>query len=134
MITRWLFHDPATGESWTVPINPNEMTDPMARTRNFQFGVASRSSNLPAPAVIRGIENASEPVEWSFGGVIQTQDHHERLESWSRRPGEITITDHFARTWTVLMKTFEPTERRPTLSKPWRFTYTMRALVLDGPE
>lgn len=135
VIQRWIFHDPAEAETWTVPINPNEMTDPESRTRAFNFGVASRSSNVSAPAAIRGIEAASQqPVEWSFGGVIHTQDHHDKLEHWARKPGEIEVTDHFGRTWVVVMKTFEPTERRPTLSKPWRFTYTMRALVLERSE
>lgn len=130
-IQRWIFHDPDTDETWTVPINPNSMTDPENRTRDFQFGVRSRSANIPAPAAIRGIENPLPIIEWEFGGVIHTQVHHDTLEYWSRKPGEIEITDHFGRTWVVLMKTFEPTERRPTPSKPWRFSYEMHADVLE---
>lgn len=134
VIQRWIFHDPEEAETWTVPINPNKMTDPLARSRDFRFGVSSRSNNISAPAAIRGLEAAAQqPVEWTFGGVIHKQVHHDSLEYWARKPGEIEITDHFGRVWTVAIKTFEPTERRPTLSKPWRFTYEMRALVLEGP-
>lgn len=131
VIQRWIFHDPDLDETWTVPINPNSMTDPENRTRAFTFGIRSRSSNISAAGAIRGIETASPIVEWEFGGVIHTQEHHDNLEYWARKPGEIEITDHFGRTWVVLMKTFEPTERRPTPSKPWRFTYEARAEVLE---
>lgn len=127
---RWIFFDPETDETWTVPINPNTMTDPEAKQRSFQFGVASRSSARSNRSVIRTFESAAQPIEWTFGGVIHTQDHYEKLERWARKPMDIHITDHLERTWHVVMKTFEPTERRPTMRKPWRFSYEMRALIL----
>jgi hypothetical protein len=128
-IVRWVFHDPSIPESWTVPINPNSMTDPEAKVRAYQFGTASRSSSL-SNQVIRTFESPSQPASWEFGGVIHTQEHHDELERWARKPMDVQITDHLERTWHVVMKSFEPTERRPTPNKPWRFTYSMHALIL----
>jgi hypothetical protein len=130
-IQRWIFTDPHSAETYTVPINPNKMSDPEAKQRDFQFGSRSRSTALAAPDAIRGIENPAQLVEWTFEGVIYHQDHHDALEHWARKPEEVEITDHFGRVWEVVMVAFVPSERRPTPNKPWRFTYEMRATVIE---
>lgn len=128
MTERWTFLDPATSETWTVPINPNTMTDPTNRQRRYQHSYQG-TTNLD-DARFRSLETAAPIVEWTFGGVIQTKDHHDKLEHWARKESKVHITDHLGRTFAVVMRTFEPKERRPTPAKPWRFTYEMRAYVL----
>lgn len=118
MVLRWVFDDTASSDIWTVPINPNKMTDPEARDRAFSH-IAGRTFEDPGTA-----------VEWEFEGVIQTQAHHDELERWAKKSTPVEITDHLGRTWQVLLKSFKPEERRPTMRKPWRFTYSMKSLIL----
>lgn len=123
-VFRWVFHDPSTAESYQVPINPNQMSDPQNRQRVMTY------SNYDRNGRFRTFETPAQIVEWSFGGVMHTEEHYKALEFWSKKSTTVQITDHLGRTWAVVMKSFEPVEVRPTALKPWRFTYTMKAVVL----
>lgn len=129
MTIRWNFLDTVTDETWTVPINPNTMTDPLGVTREFQFGAAHGQVDGGGGRP-RTLEGKPQIVDWSFGGVIYTKAHYDKLNYWAQKTTAVRIKDHLGRTFEVAMKSFEPVDRRPTPAKPWRFTYTMRALVL----
>jgi hypothetical protein len=62
--------------------------------------------------------------------VIRTKAHHDDLETWSKKPGKIHVADHLGRSFEVMILSFEPTDRKPTPSTPWRMRYTMKTLLL----
>lgn len=125
-VARWLWYDPATDESYRVEFNPNKMSDPTARVRNLAFAKYDRD----AYHRYRSFETPAPMVEWTFSGVIQSQEHHDALLEWCKKTNPLHITDHLNRTWEVMVKSFVPVERKPTKLKPWRFTYTIGANVL----
>lgn len=119
-VVRWIFIDGAT--TWTVPINPNEMSTPYPpKQRQAMGNRAGTIFTLQRPPV---------PHEWTFSGVIRTQAHHDELLTWSQKNKPIRITDHYGRTWEVLITGFNAEDRRPTQQTPWRMKYTMRTLML----
>lgn len=123
MTTRWTLTSVDTGDSWTMPINPNTMSS-VNRTRQvdtFSGGVTSR---------VRSFERAAEPVKWTWAGVIRSKDHYDALAAWARRPGKVRVTDHLGRTFEVLMQQFEPEDRKPTAKVDWRLRYTMQVVLL----
>jgi hypothetical protein len=127
-VVRWRFTDPVTSYIWTVPINPNQMSSPypskqrqtLPATPNTAYTDGSGILTLQAPVT---------PFEWTFGGAIRTEEHHDELRAWSQVPNPILIRDHFSRTWKVVITQFDATDRRPTMRTPWRMTYTMRSLM-----
>lgn len=127
-VVRWRFTDPETDEVWTVPINPREMSSPHP-VRNRQTLPAGPAASNQALS-IRTLQEPLVPFEWTFGGVIRTQAHHDDLLAWSRKPNPILIRDHFLRTWRVIPTVFDATDRRPTARVPWRMTYTMHTQML----
>lgn len=125
LTTRWIFHDPGTGDSWTVPINPDSMGNPTP-AKGLAFGRNVRSGGRQTT-----FRQVPKPVEWEFAGVIRTQAHHDNLLAWLNRRGIIEITDHLSRTFEVMLTGFEVTERAPTKSGVrWRMRYSMKALLL----
>lgn len=125
VVVRWTFVDPETSETWTVPVNPNHMSS-VESTRNIKTAYGSRRLQNR----IRTIVRPPSITEMTFGGVIYTEDHYETLVSWSKKTGPIRITDHLGRTFEVIMKAFDPKDRRPKPGREWRLTYEMHALVL----
>lgn len=121
---RWTLHDPVAGDTWAMPINPNTMTTLVA-TKKFDT-----TAGTGADGRVRTLAEPIAPFEWSFGGVIRAQDQYDALADWCTRPNPIELSDHFGRTWLVLLEAFDPDEKRPTLRTAWRFDYTVRAHVL----
>lgn len=126
MTVRWIFIDGTT--TWTVPINPNEMSTPYASKRRQTMGNSGGPANRAG--TIYTLQAPVVPHEWTFGGVIRTEDHHNQLLAWSQKNRPVRITDHFGRTWEVLIVQFDATDRRPTANNAWRMKYTMRTLML----
>lgn len=122
MTTRWVFTDTAAAETYTVPINPNAMTSSVKKTAK---------QTLPASPVDGRIRVLSkpQPIDWQFSGVIRTQAHYDALLHWVQKSYPIQITDHLARTLTVLLTSFEPQDERVHLTTKW--TYTVKGYVLD---
>lgn len=121
-VVRWVFFDPSDSSSYTVPVNPNQMTSPFP-DKNTELGVQS-----PVTGQYRISRLPTMPVEWSFGGRIYDAAHHDALLEWSKRPNLIEVTDHLGRTFSVLLKEFAPTERYPTALNYDRYEYEMNAL------
>lgn len=125
MTKRWIFTEVDTGQTYTVPINPDSMSSPfLDRQMANASGVRAGYDRL------RTIELPPEAKEWTFGGVIRTKQHHDDLRTWSKKPGLVNVTDHLDRTFQVVFVSFEPTDRSPTPNVPWRLRYVMTALVL----
>lgn len=120
---RWTFTDSAVPETWSHPINPNEMSSPY-QTREAEHS-AGRHNTV---AVFIGAPK--NPKEWTFGGVIRTQAHHDELERWARKKKIITITTHQSEIFEVIITSFDPEDRHPTPNVPWRLKYKMQCLIL----
>ena len=126
MTTRWVLTDPATDETWTMPINPDQMTSPHPAPKRLrtQYGIRRGVHR------IRTFMSAPTANDWEWQGVIRTEEHYDALVAWAQKPNEVHVTDHLGRTWEVLISQFQPTDRKPTVNVPWRLRYRMRALVL----
>lgn len=128
-VQRWTFTDTVTGPTglgtWTMPINPNSMSAPPT-VRDLRFGASVRvGRNRP-----RTFRTPAQAQEWSFSGVIRTQAHHDTLREWALSGHLIEIRDHLGRVFEAVITVFDPVDRAPTPTTPWRFTYTMKTLVL----
>lgn len=126
-MSRWSLRDPATGETWVMPLSPDSMSSPHATRRLDTIPSIVQGGGRMR---LRTFMTPESAVEWEWGGVIRTQAHHNALEAWARKEGEVHVSDHLGRTWAVLITSFQPTDRRPTPSTPWRLRYTMSALIL----
>jgi hypothetical protein len=122
MVQRWVFTDPATSTTWTVPRNPKSM----------QFPSQPRSlDSLPvnvAGTVLALEQTPKKPADIQFSGSLVDQSHHDTLLAWTQRSNAITITDHLSRTWLVLLTGFEPTWKPGRY--PWRGTYVVKGNYL----
>lgn len=129
-VQRWIFEDLEAGETYTHPINPREAGSPFA-ARTLTFAQTSAWSDVDHGLQrTRAFEAPAAPADWSFGGVIRTQEHHDALLAWSKKSNEVRVSDHLGRTFEVIIRSFRPVERRATPATPWRMTYTMQVLVL----
>ena len=118
---RWLFDDGVT--TYRVPFNPNKMSDPMP------------NKTLETLPNIHGVHRTlrrgtKTPREWTFSGVIRTQDHYDQLLVWSQKATPFDITDHYGRVFTVVPVRFNPTEKRPSATVPDKYDYDFTVLVL----
>lgn len=117
-------------ETYTVPINPNEMTSPWPE-RKFLYRTTTAGRN-GANVVY---EARADLTQWTFSGVILDQSHHEALRHWSEKPNVVYVTDHLGRTFKVLFVKFDP-KPKAAYGKPWKHEYTMSVAVFppaSGP-
>jgi len=124
-VVRWVLTHPATSETWTMPINPNQADSPFQKKE-----VKTAHGTRAGLDRIRLFQTASAPTEWNFGGVIRTKSHYDDLVHWAKKTDEVRVSDHLGRTFEVIIKQFAPVDRPPTGSTPWRLTYKMTCLVL----
>ena len=123
-VVRWTFTDPYTDETWVHTINPDQATSPFPVTTGT-YGAGVRTGLTAARTILPPLK----AVEWTFGGAIRSQAHHDELVSWARR-GPVHLTDHLGRTFVVVLTGLDVTERKPTKTLNTRWRYTMRALLL----
>ena len=124
-MSAWSLYDPALDETWVMPINPDQMTTPHKR-RDFRYAYGIRK-NVDR---IRSVVEKPAPVMWEWGGVIRSEAHHEEYVRWARKPGEVHVSDHLGRTFEVFIESLDLQERQPALTVPWRFRYTVRAMIV----
>ncbi len=121
---RWTFYD-ANG-SYLFPNNPNAMTSPFGE-RNIAW-----KTTTAVDGQVLLFEGARQPVEWTFSGDILDAVHYEALRSWvyDRIGRRVTVTDHFGRGITCILRRFDPTPQR-AVGRYWRHTYTIAAIVIS---
>lgn len=122
---RWTLRDTATLVLWTMPINPDSMSSIHPR-RNLRFGYGTRTDPR-----IRAFSGSREPIDWEWSGVIRSKSHYDQLVLWAEKSVAVDVTDHLGRTFRVFITEFNPTDRKPTPTVPWRLRYTMKALILE---
>lgn len=123
---RWTFYDPVALTSYTVPRNPNVMTNIPTVARNLRHAPAWGGDDR-----VVSYELPSDPLTFEFGGSIADEAHYNALLSWAQVDNEIIITDHLGRSFLVFITAFQPTEQQPTRRNPWRITYTMICTLLE---
>lgn len=125
MTVRWVFTDLTTAATYTVPLNPNVMTSPYpqkAKQPMPQFARSGQGTAIASPTLA---------FQWTFGGSIRSQAHHDALAAWAAKEYPVTITDHYGRIFVVVLQHFQPDEKRPSKQFPWKFNYTMVTLMLE---
>ena len=123
---RWMFTDPDTSDSYLFEINPNQMDTPHPLL-NLTPGARSAttgSQNVKDVGVPRVIQGKRTPLTWTFSGVSRTRTQYLALRRWSVKKRPILVTDHFGRTWSILLTGVKFEERRPNPTVTWRFHYT----------
>ena len=121
-VLRWVFQDVDSGERYTVEINPNQMS---GYHLEKSFDWASHAGGR-----MRGVKADATPKEYSFGGVVRRKSHHDALVGWQKHPGKVRVYDHLGRTFEVMIKSLDMTDRRPVGDDTWRFQYTFNCLLL----
>jgi len=122
-VVRWTLTEKGTATTWTMPLNPNEMTA-LPVVKNL---LTVSTPQQPFPATFMGQPNAQE-ISW--GGVILTQSHYDNLVLWSRKPGVIVVEDHLGRSFEVLIISFEPDPPPGRAADDLKQKYTITALFL----
>lgn len=125
-VKRWVFQDPATGETYHFHYNPNAMRSP------FATKTISATPTTAIDGQVLAFESMAAPAEWEFEGFIRTKDHYDALLHWKEKRNRVWLTDHFGRAWLVYVKSFDPTPRRDN-ENYWSHTYTMSCLIFAGP-
>lgn len=123
-VQRWVFTDPSTSETYTVPINPNQMTAPFPQ-RQF---TTKATTAVDGKGIV--YEGQVKPADWNFQGVILDSTHYGNLKDWVYNHGRIQITDHYGRIITCVLQNFNATPKRAA-SKPWKHEYTITAIVFS---
>lgn len=109
-----------------MPLNPNSMTS-VTFDKQLDTFVGGVHNTLTE---VRTIQSAAPAKDWSFGGVIRTKAHYDGLVYWAKKSGKVRVTDHLGRTFEVLIRQFDPEDRKPTGTVAWRLQYTMKTLLL----
>lgn len=122
-VRRWVYRDLVSGETYTVPINPNAMTTPYPQ-RKFIYKSTTAG---PAGTTVTN-EAHADPQQWQYSGDILDKAHFDALVYWSRKQNRVQITDHYGRAFIITIDQFNPVPKR-AVNVPWRHTYTVSASV-----
>lgn len=130
-VVRWQFLDTKTRASVVLPLNPREMSSPTS-ARNVTFGWTERDTNgLTGVGRPRLFDSGqTTPTEWTFTGRLVDQAHYDLLYQWTKSCRVLRVTDHLDRTFEIIIQKFDPQEKLPSASNPWRADYTLSCLLL----
>lgn len=121
----WRWEDRTEGTVEFMSINPNEGASP-----SYQKTLAKETTTAPgALAQTLIYEGADAAVEFSFSGIILTQEQYEFIfNAWSKRH-LLQLTDDLGRVFTLYLERFAP-QRVRSKTYPWRHTYEASAVVV----
>lgn len=124
LVKRWTFYCPGTGESYTVPRNPDDMTSPFPE-RN----ITTKHTTAVNGQVLL-IEGAPQVANWQFSGTVADARHYEQLRHWVNDINQrVQITDHYGRVIECVLVSFAPKPRRD-IRRLWSHTYEIKAIVI----
>lgn len=121
---RWIFTNPANAATYQMEVNPVRMSSPHKDSRT-EVGWTSHIGDR-----VFSKRSQRPPKEWQFSGIARTQAQHDALKSWFDVGNEVHITDHYNRTWKVVVVQFSPSERAWRVTGAQGYTYDMRVFVL----
>lgn len=126
---RWIVQDPATGTSYTFPLNPNRMTSPLT-TMSTVHTSAPPSSGFGEATPIGPKSKVlnPDPVQWQFQGFIHSSVTLATFQSIFNLKGRSYLTDHLGRQFVTRFITVNVDERTPTIKNPNRYAYTVQAM------
>lgn len=121
---RWTFTTLDGLSSYIVPINPNQAESPLREQALSWF--------LDSASGFTGMRSKRQPVQWSFSGVIRSQQHYEALMLWARKREKVRILTDLDELLVVRITGFKP-ERKgpPRRGVEWRHTYRVDALIFS---
>lgn len=123
-VRRWVFDD-LNGETWTVPLNPNELS-PLFRERQITM-----NSTTAVDGRDLVFEGRAPARQFSFGGTILNESHHELLRYWVYgKIQKIQITDHFGRDLLVLLTSLDA-DPEIRGRRYWYHKYTVNGICFD---
>ena len=127
-VQKWVIQDAAPGgATYTFPFNPAEMTSPHP-VRNVTVETTTATDGQPL-----SFEAAPRPHQWEFSGFTSDQDFLDELVARVESNKRYFLVDHRRRAWVVTFEHLDVQHQiKPTL--PWAHRYTMRCLILSGPE
>lgn len=123
--TAFVFYDPVTTDSYSLPINPNAGGSP-SRSKNLSF----ESTSAPGGRALI-FEGQDSIPQMNYSGVILSEELYNKLFEWYEKRNIIQVTDDLGRTFDVYIKSFSP-DRVRSVSHEWRHTYSMELVVLEG--
>lgn len=126
-VNKWVFVNPPTGETYTLPINPNRMTSPHAPRNVF-----SEATTAPDGQMIMW-EGARRCQPWTIEGFILDQAHYEKMEQFLALNNRIIIVDHRLRAWICSIESFEP-QKIGYETNPYWAKYSLTAFIYGGGE
>lgn len=124
MTVKWVFTDTATSTSYTWEVNANEGGVP-----SYKKNIVTKNTLAPGGKTLI-YEGQDEPLTLNWTGTILTQTQYDAFVTWFQKRHQFQITDHLAITYWVYITEFVPTRQR-AIHYPWKFSYTMSALILD---
>jgi hypothetical protein len=128
IVKRWVFTDAVTGDTYTVPRNPDNMTSPFPE-RNVQ----SKFTTAITGQVLL-TEGAPVISQWQFSGKVADARHYEQLRHWVNDVNHrVVITDHYGRDILCVLTKFDARPKRD-MHRLWSHEYTVTALVLKVGE
>lgn len=125
LFTRWTFYDPNTLESYTVPINPDSVTDP-SRKKN----IVEQPTVAPNGALLL-VEGRDQALVKQFSGTILTKEHHEAFNTWFEKRYPVRLTDDNGDQEWIYITEYSP-KRVRSASRPYKRTFQVSAYVLPG--
>lgn len=126
---RWIVQDPATGTSYTFPLNPNRMTSPLPTMATAEASAPpSWGFGEGSPIGPRTRINNPDPVQWQFQGYAHDAAMVSTLKNIFNLKGRLYLTDHFGRQLIVRFLTADVDERTPTIKNPNRYAYTVPSI------
>jgi len=128
IVKRWVFTDPATGETYTMPRNPSAMTTPFPQ-RNI---TAKMTTAINGQMLLT--EGSPTPANWQFTGITVDAAHYEKLRHWVNDINHrVQITDHYGRVIDCVLLLFDAKPKRD-MHRLWSHDYTVTALVIKVGE
>lgn len=121
----WRFEDPTENTVETMSINPNDGASP-----SYSKSLTKEQSTAPgALGRVLIYEGADHPSEFTFSGVILTQQQYEFLQrAWQKRH-LVRLTDDLGRQFVIYLESFTP-KRVRSATHPWRHTYEANAVIV----
>lgn len=122
-LVRWTFHDPATDDTYTFWMNPNDGGSPDYKT------TLSYVSACAPDGVTVAFQGRDEPQKLEFSGRILVQEHYDAFVTWQRNKNPIEMTDDLGRTFVLTIESFAP-KRKKSARYPWKHDFTITTTLL----